>query len=85
MKNILAFCILMISVMAMAVPAKRVKKTITLADGTQKELMLVGDENMHFYMDAENNAYTCNAEGVYVKSDLRKLEKTWKERLARRY
>lgn len=84
MKNILAFCILMISVMAMAVPAKRVKKTITLADGTQKEVVFVGDENIHFYLDAENNAYTCDAEGVYVKSDLRKLEKTWKERLAQR-
>ncbi|MBQ9525297.1 MAG: M6 family metalloprotease domain-containing protein [Bacteroidaceae bacterium] len=84
MKHILAVCLLLISVTILAVPAKRVKKTITLADGTQKELMLVGDENIHFYLDAENNAYTCNAEGVYVKSDRRKLEKTWKERLARR-
>ena len=84
MKHILAVCLLLISVTILAVPAKRVKKTITLADGTQKELMLVGDENIHFYLDAENNAYTCNAEGVYVKSDRRKLEKTWKERLVQR-
>ena len=84
MKYFLAVCLLFISVTAMAVPAKRVKKNITLADGTQKEVVLMGDENLHFYLDAENNAYTCNAEGVFVKSDRRKLEKTWKERLALR-
>ena len=82
--KILAACLLMISATAMAVPAKRMKKTIILADGTKKEVVLVGDENMHYYQDAENNAYTRNAEGVYVKRDKELLQSKWQERLATR-
>lgn len=84
MKHILAFCLLLISVTVLAVPAKRIKKNITLADGTQKEVVLVGDENIHYYLDAENVAYTCDEKGVFRKDDRRKLEDKWKERLARR-
>ena len=80
----MAACLLMVSTTAMAVPAKRVKKTITLANGTQKEVMLVGDENMHYYLDAEENAYTRNADGIYVKKDREQLQSLWKERLAAR-
>ncbi|MBO7069593.1 MAG: M6 family metalloprotease domain-containing protein [Bacteroidaceae bacterium] len=84
MRLFLAVCLLITSVTAMAVPAKRVQRTITLADGTQKQVTLVGDENMHFYLDADNIAYTCNAEGMFVRSDRTQLEARWKERLARR-
>ena len=82
--KILAACLLLISATAMAVPAKRVKKTITLANGTQKEVVLVGDENMHYYLDADNNAYMRNAEGVYVKKDRELLQSKWQERLSAR-
>lgn len=82
--KILVACLLMVSTAAMAVPAKRVKKTITLANGTQKEVVLVGDENMHYYVDAEENAYTLNAEGVYVKRDKKVLQSQWQERLTQR-
>ena len=83
-KHLLAVSLLLISASVLAVPAKRVKKTIMLSDGTQKEVVLVGDENIHYYLDAENNAYTCNNEGVYVKSERRMLESKWEARLAQR-
>jgi len=82
--KLLVACLLMVSTAAMAVPAKRVKKTITLANGTQKEVLLIGDENMHYYVDAEENAYTLDAEGVYVKRDKKVLQSQWQERLAQR-
>lgn len=84
MKIIWAFFLLLVSFSALAVPAKRVKKTVTLADGTQKEVMLVGDENIHYYLDAESIAYTCNADGKVVRSDRLELEYKWRERLVRR-
>ena len=77
-------CLLLISSTAMAVPALRVKKTITLADGTKKEVTLVGDENMHFYVDANGNAYVKGSDGLYVRKDRAVLEDSWKERLAKR-
>ena len=43
---------ILLSVLAievMAVPAKRVVKTITQSDGTQLDVMLRGDESFHFY------------------------------------
>lgn len=84
MRYFFAVCLLMISASIMAVPAKRIKKTITLADGTHKEVMLVGDENIHYYLDDNNIAYTCNEEGVFVRRDRQNLENQWNERLARR-
>ena len=83
-KYILAVCLLLVSATAMAVPAKRVKKTITLTDGTQKEVVLVGDENLHYYLDDDNIAYTCTSEGVFVKRDRHQLEYQWKKRLTQR-
>ena len=82
--NSMAALLLTVSATAMAVPAKRITKTITLVDGTKKEVVLMGDENKHFYVDADNTAYTCNEEGVFVKRDLSQLREDWKERLARR-
>ena len=41
----------------LAVPAKRIKTTITLADGTRLEAVLCGDENVHFYMAADGTKY----------------------------
>ena len=81
---ILILPLLMISSIALAIPAQHVKKTITLADGSQKEVVMMGDENLHFYVDAQNNAYICNTDGVFVKDDLARLEMEWSIRMARR-
>ena len=42
----------------MAVPAKRVKKTLVLADGTTVEAVLTGDENVHYYTAADGPRQT---------------------------
>ncbi len=84
MKHILAILLLLISSTALAIPAQRIKKTITLSDGTQKQVVLVGDENLHYYIDNDNNAYICNDQGVFIKKDLNSLENLWKERRANR-
>lgn len=46
--SVLAF--LMLAVTIWAIPAKRVKRVITLKDGTQMTVTLMGDEHMKYYM-----------------------------------
>ena len=46
----------------MAVPAKRVKKTLVLADGTTVEAVLTGDENVHYYTAADGRKYVPSAD-----------------------
>ena len=41
----------LISVICLAMPAKRIKRSLTLADGTTVMATLVGDENGHWYVD----------------------------------
>ena len=83
-KTVMTVCLLMVSTIALAVPAQRVRKTITLADGTKKEVTLVGDENMHFYVDADENVYVMATDGMFQRKERRTVENQWKERLARR-
>ncbi len=53
------FGMLMLAIAVNAVPAKRgLKRTITLADGSQMKVELVGDEHHHYFIDAKGNAYT---------------------------
>lgn len=57
MKRILLFAMLAAtSIVMLAVPAKRMKHTITLSDGTQIEAMLIGDEHGHWFVDNNGNA-----------------------------
>ena len=85
MKNwfnkLLTGAMLMLSTTAMAIPAMRVKRNITLSDGTQKTVMLCGDENMHFFLDADDNAYIQDSEGRYIKRDKRAITQLWGEKL----
>lgn len=48
-KLILSATLLLASVTAFAVPAKSSWRTITQSDGTQLRVMLMGDENFHYY------------------------------------
>lgn len=75
MKRILTILsLIVVTVAVMAMPAKRgIKKTITLADGTQKQVTLVGDEHLHYFVDADGNAYT-DQNGTYVKADLNEMK-----------
>ena len=83
MRRILLFaCSLFFCMWALAVPAKRVKRTLTLADGTQKEVVLQGDEYVHYYADADGNVYTESADGCFVRADKQVLETRWSKRLS---
>ena len=51
--------LIVVTVAVMAMPAKRgIKRTITLPNGTEKTVTLVGDEHLHYFVDADGNAYT---------------------------
>ena len=81
MKRILTILsLIVVTVAVMAMPAKRgIKRTITLPNGTEKTVTLVGDEHLHYFVDAEGNAYT-NTGGRYVKADINQLKKRGLER-----
>ncbi len=51
---------------ALAVPAKRVTRTITLSDGSCVTVTLTGDENQHYYCDAQGTRYELQDDGRYV-------------------
>ncbi len=72
--------LIVVTVAVMAMPAKRgIKRTITLPNGTEKTVTLVGDEHLHYFVDADGNAYT-NTGGSYVKADINQLKKRGLER-----
>ena len=72
--------LIVVTVAVMAMPAKRgIKRTITLPNGTEKTVTLVGDEHLHYFVDADGNAYT-NTGGSYVKTDINQLKKRGLER-----
>ena len=72
--------LIVVTVAVMAMPAKRgIKRTITLPNGTEKTVTLVGDEHLHYFVDADGNAYT-NKGGSYVKADINQLKKRGLER-----
>lgn len=58
-----------------AVPAMKVVRTLVLADGTQVEAVLRGDEFLHYYQDKEGNAYAFDeVAGCYTRADLPRME-----------
>lgn len=65
MKRILALALLLTSLSAFAVPARRIKKTITLADGSIKTVVLKGDEYAHFYQSQDGQMYGGDQETGY--------------------
>ena len=69
----------MTAMMAMAVPAKRVKRTIKLEDGSVKEVVLRGDERVHFYEDAEGQAFVQHPSGRFVREEKAVLEARWQQ------
>ena len=70
--------------MASAVPAKRERYTLTLADGSTIEATLMGDETMHFYQTDDGKCLQCDSLGIahFVDSDV--LHNRWKEKVAKR-
>ena len=57
------FLISLYALIATAVPAKRERCLLTLADGTTIEATSVGDELMHFYLSDDGRPLLCGNEG----------------------
>lgn len=51
---------------------------LTLADGTEVQARLYGDENFHYYMTLDGTPLTKNADGKYVKTTIEEV-KSWQE------
>ena len=66
MKNciILSILLSLVAMSCLAIPAKRIKRSLTLADGTTVMATLVGDENGHWYVDDKGNALTEDSIGI---------------------
>lgn len=64
-RNIIVTGLLLSSLFAGAVPAKRgLWRQVRLADGTEVKVQLMGDENMHYYADADRNLYQVDPQGI---------------------
>ncbi len=68
MNRLLSFAALAVcAISALAVPAKRITRTVTLSDGSCVTLTLTGDENQHYYCDADGTRYELLADGRYER------------------
>ena len=67
---------------AMALPAKHVKRTSTLADGSQVEATFAGDEYLHYYVTADGTRYVQQADGTCVPLQQATIQRTNQRRAA---
>lgn len=75
---------LLVAIGAAAVPAKPVKRILTLTDGTTITATLRGDENLHYYVTDDGRALTECPDGTFQFADEQTLRTTWEKRLNRR-
>ena len=66
MKNciILSLLLSLVAMTCLAIPAKRVWKSLTLSDGTTVTATLVGDENGHWYVDDQGRTLSEDSIGI---------------------
>lgn len=80
-KNITMTVMLLITVVSMAMPAKRgVWKMLTLEDGSEVKAWLVGDEHCHYWRTADGTAYMKRGE-YYVSADIKVLTEKRRQRV----
>ena len=72
------------SAAVLAVPAKRVTKTVRLDNGTTVELTLRGDEHFSFYTDASGNPYKKTMKGKYERLTTKEVDSLWTLRKSER-
>ncbi len=85
MRNIFLYTILYLCALsASAVPAKRQRCTLFLADGTSVEAIWTGDENMHFYQTDEGLYLECDKDGIarFVNTD--SIQRCWNAKASAR-
>ncbi len=84
MKKLLTFVAVMVMTqMAMAIPAKRIVQTVRQPNGTELQVILRGDETFHFYTTIDGTPVRCNAQG-YWETDTRDINALWRERASLR-
>lgn len=86
-KRLAAKAVLLAAVMAapvqmMAVPAKPVRRTVTLADGTRVEATLQGDEHLHFFRLDDGRVALPQGEGRCRLASEREVSTLWTERMS---
>lgn len=75
MKVVLTLVLSLLVAGLSAVPALRVKKTVTLTDGTRIEVTFCGDETYSYYLSSDGFVVEPDADGVhYVKTGLKAAE-----------
>lgn len=85
MKSILLlFASLLVSLSVAAVPAKRIKRVITLSDGSKIEAVFRGDENVHFFEAEDGSRYQEMSDGCYAKVRNSVIDSMWNEKLCAR-
>ena len=67
-----------------AVPAKRERCVLTLADGSKIEATWMGDEVLHFYQTDDGRCLQCNNDGIAHFVEANELHKLWKARTYKR-
>ena len=78
---LIGLVLLMACMTADAIPAKPVKKTVTLGNGSTVELTLQGDEFFKFYAGSDGFAYQ-ESMGTYERMSMDDARKEWKARRA---
>lgn len=76
---LIGFVLLVACMTADAAPAKPVKKTVTLRDGSTVELTLRGDEFFKFYTGSDGFAYQ-ESMGTYERMSMDEARNVWKAR-----
>lgn len=72
------------ALMVSAVPAKRERCTLTLADGSTVEATWMGDESAHFYLTDEGRCLLEDDRGIACFADAEQLQQRWKARNMKR-
>lgn len=84
MRQHLLFLMFLCAITAFAVPAKRERCTLRLADGSTIEATWMGDEVMHFYQTDDGRCLKCDDSGIAHFVDAEALHQTWKARAHKR-
>ncbi|MBR5394467.1 MAG: M6 family metalloprotease domain-containing protein [Bacteroidaceae bacterium] len=77
---ICGFCALIVS----AVPAKRERHTLTLADGSTLVATAMGDEILHFFRTDDGRFLQCDSLGIAHFVDSEALQTSWQAKAERR-
>ena len=83
-KVVLPFIFVICVLTVFAVPAKRERCTLKLADGTSIEATRMGDETIHFYVTDDGQYLQCDTSDIAHFVELDAIHNRWKSRVAKR-